>query len=106
MSEVNPISGTAGAPLSSAVQRAHLDAASATQAAGGTGAAQGAGRTHIQDRVEFSDHARHLERLRQMPDVRESKVQAARNAIAEGAFETPDRLRAALLRLLEDIDPA
>lgn len=106
MSEVNPISGTAGAPLSSAVQRAHLEAASATQAASSTGSAQGAGRAQLHDRVEFSEHARHLERLRQMPDVREAKVQAAKNAIAEGAFETPDRLRAALLKLLEDIDPA
>ncbi len=102
MSEVNPISGTAGAPLSSAVQRAQLDAASAAQ---GTGAMQGAPRTQLQDRVEFSEHARHLEKLRQMPDVREGKVQAARSAIADGVFETPDRLRAALLKLLDEIEP-
>ena len=102
MSEVNPISGTAGAPLSSAIQRAQLDAASATQ---GAGAAHAANRTQLQDRVELSEHARHLDKLRQMPDIREGKVQAARSAIADGVFETPDRLRAALLRLLDEIEP-
>jgi anti-sigma28 factor (negative regulator of flagellin synthesis) len=103
MSEVNPIAGPAGAPLSGAVQRAHLDATFATQ---GASAAQGAPRTQLQDRVELSEHARHLDKLRQLPDVRESKVQAARSAIADGVFETPDRLRAALLRMLDEIEPS
>jgi hypothetical protein len=40
-----------------------------------------------------------MDRLRQMPDVRQSKVEAARIAIAVGVLETPDRLRAALLEL-------
>jgi flagellar biosynthesis anti-sigma factor FlgM len=102
MSEIHPISGPTGAPLSGAVQRTQLDAASM---APGASATQGAPRTQMQDRVELSEHARHLERLRQMPDVRQSKVEAARNAIADGAFETPDRLRAALLKMLDEIEP-
>jgi hypothetical protein len=59
----------------------------------------------VHDRVELSEHARHLDRLRQLPDVRQSKVEAARNAIADGVFETPDRLRAALLKMLDEIEP-
>ena len=102
MSEINPISGPSGTPLSGSIQRAHIEGASMTQGASG---AQATHRAQIHDRVEFSEHARHLERLRQMPDVRHSKVEAARSAIAEGVFETPDRLRAALLKMLEEVDP-
>ena len=102
MSEIHPISGAAGAPLSGAVQRTQLDAASM---APGASATQGAPRAQMNDRVELSEHARHLERLRQMPDVRQGKVEAARNAIAGGVFETPDRLRAALLKLIDELEP-
>lgn len=102
MSEIHPISGPTGAPLSGAVQRTQLDAASMAPSASAT---QGAPRAQMQDRIELSEHARHLDRLRQMPDVRQSKVEAARNAIADGVFETPDRLRTALLKMLDEIEP-
>ena len=62
--------------------------------------------SEIQDRVEISEHARHLEKLRQSPDIRQTKIDAARSEIAQGTYETPDRLRAALLRLLDEIDPS
>ncbi len=101
MSEINPISGTHGAPLPTPIQRTQMDGASM---ATGTSSTHGAARANPQDRVELSDHARHLERLKQMPDIRQSKVEAARNAIAEGVYETPDRLRAALLKMLDEID--
>jgi anti-sigma28 factor (negative regulator of flagellin synthesis) len=102
MSEVNPIAGSSGAPFSSPIQRASIDpAAMAT----GTTQAQGAPRAQMHDRVELSEHARHLDRLRNLPDVRQAKIDAARNAIADGVFETPDRLRAALLRMLEEVEP-
>jgi flagellar biosynthesis anti-sigma factor FlgM len=102
MSEIHPISGSAGSPLAGGIQRTQLDAASMAQ---GASATNGAPRAQMQDRVELSEHARHLERLRQLPDVRHSKVEAARSAIADGVFETPDRLRAALLKLLDEIEP-
>jgi hypothetical protein len=102
MSEVHPISGSTGAPLPSAVQRTQLDAASM---APGASASHGVSRAQVHDRVDLSEHARHLERLRQLPDIRQSKVEAARSAIADGVFETPDRLRAALLRMLDEIEP-
>jgi len=55
------------------------------------------------DRVDLSDHARHLERLRTMPDVREEKVQSIRASIERGTYETPERMQAALRRLLDDL---
>ena len=95
MSEVNPIAGNSGAPMPSSIGRVKLEAPASAQA---TTRAQG------QDRVELSDHARHLDRLRQLPDVRQGKVEAAKAAIANGVYESPDRLRAALLRILDEIE--
>lgn len=102
MSEINPIHGAQSSPLSTPVQRSQLDAASSTSGASSTASSS---RAQMQDRVEISEHARHLERLRQMPDVRQGKVEAARSAIAEGVYETPDRLRAALLKMLDEVEP-
>jgi flagellar biosynthesis anti-sigma factor FlgM len=100
MSEVNPIAGNSGAPMPSSIGRVHLEATGAAAAPG----TQATSRAQGQDRVELSDHARHLERLRQIPDVRQGKVEAAKAAIANGVYESPDRLRAALLRMLNEID--
>ena len=97
MSEVNPIAGNSGAPMPSSIGRVKLEA-TAPASAQATTRAQG------QDRVELSDHARHLDRLRQLPDVRQGKVEAAKAAIANGVYESPDRLRAALLRMLDEIE--
>ena len=102
MSEINPIHGAQSSPLSTPVQRSQLDAASSTSGASSTASSS---RAQMHDRVEISEHARHLERLRQMPDVRQGKVEAARSAIAEGVYETPDRLRAALLKMLDEVEP-
>jgi len=57
----------------------------------------------VSDRVELSDHARHLERLRALPDVRSAKVDAIRDSIARGAYDTPERMKVALQRLLDDL---
>jgi len=56
-----------------------------------------------EDRVEISDHARHLDRLRSLPDVRASKVEAIRASIADGTYDTPERMKVALQRLLDDL---
>jgi negative regulator of flagellin synthesis FlgM len=94
MPDVSPINGLPGSALPASVQRAQIEAPAATTPK----------RPEIQDRVEISDQARHLEKLRQAPDIRQSKIDAARTEIAQGTYETPDRLRAALLRLLDEID--
>lgn len=100
MSDVNPITGNAGAPTPSPIARVKMEASAPAAAT----SSEAASRAHGQDRIELSDHARHLERLRHLPDVRQGKVEAAKAAIANGAYESPDRLRAALLRMLDEIE--
>lgn len=55
------------------------------------------------DRVELSEHARHLEAIRALPEARMAKVEAIKMAIAQGAYETPEKLQVALDRLLDDV---
>lgn len=55
------------------------------------------------DRVELSEHAHHLEAIRALPDVRSAKIEAIRMAIADGTYESPAKLQAALDRLLDDV---
>ncbi len=55
------------------------------------------------DRVEISPHAMLLDRLRQLPDVREDLVNEVRNAIADGTYQTDDKLTAAVEGLLPDL---
>ncbi len=57
----------------------------------------------IGDRVELSRHAVLLDRLRQLPDVRTDLVAEVRDAIADGSYETDDKLTAAVEGLLPDL---
>lgn len=55
------------------------------------------------DRVEISEHARLLEKLSRVPAVRQEKVRALREMIESGNFETPERIRGAVERLLQEL---
>ena len=55
------------------------------------------------DTVEISDSARYLSELKSLPD-RTEKVQSAKEAIAAGTFETPDRINGTVDRLLEELN--
>lgn len=55
------------------------------------------------DTVEISDAARYLGYLKNLPDVREDKVKAMRDAIASGKFETPDRIDGTVDRLMQEL---
>ncbi|TVQ57104.1 MAG: flagellar biosynthesis anti-sigma factor FlgM [Phycisphaerales bacterium] len=55
------------------------------------------------DRVELSDHARFMERLRESPGVRTDLVQKIRAAIADGSYETDEKIQAAAARLMQDL---
>ena len=54
------------------------------------------------DRAEISDQARFLDQISRLPDIRADKVEAARRAIAEGVYDSEDKLRAAVERLLDE----
>ena len=82
---VGPINRVQGAPPATDVSRVSL-------------------RREIQyDRVELSNHVRLLDRLRQMASVRSDLVDAVRSEIAAGTYETPQKLEAAVVRLLQEL---
>ncbi len=56
----------------------------------------------VGDRVELSAHARLLDRLLQLPEVRTELVEAVRQAIIDGTYETPEKIEVAVQRLLEE----
>jgi anti-sigma28 factor (negative regulator of flagellin synthesis) len=58
--------------------------------------------TSATDTVEISDGARYLAEIKKLPDIRDDKVQAARDQIASGQFETPDRIDGTVDRLLQE----
>jgi negative regulator of flagellin synthesis FlgM len=57
----------------------------------------------ITDEVDISEAAQFAEQIQQMPEIREDRVEAVRLQIAEGTYETSDRLNAAIERLLDEI---
>jgi negative regulator of flagellin synthesis FlgM len=59
--------------------------------------------TQIADEVDISEAARFAEQIQQMPEMREDRIEAVRRQIAEGTYETSDRLNAAIERLLDEI---
>lgn len=58
---------------------------------------------HIGDTAEISDHARLLDRLAEVPDIRMDRVDALRDQIAAGEYETPERIKQAVAKLLEEL---
>ena len=56
-----------------------------------------------QDRVEISELAGFLSKLAELPEDRARKIVSVRNEIAEGRYETPEKLDIAAERLLEDL---
>jgi negative regulator of flagellin synthesis FlgM len=55
------------------------------------------------DELSLSDAAQLVDRVRDLPDIRQSRVDALRAAIADGTYETSDKLDAAVERLLDEI---
>ena len=56
----------------------------------------------VSDTVQISDTARYLGEINKLPEVRQDKIQAARDAIAAGNFETPERLNGTVDALLQE----
>ena len=55
------------------------------------------------DRAEISSVARYLSMLREVPPIRQDKVDALRALIEAGQFETPERIAGAVDRILEEL---
>jgi len=57
----------------------------------------------INDEVEISEAARLVDQVRQVPEIRQDRVDAIRAKIAQGTYETQEKLDAAVERLLDEI---
>ena len=56
-----------------------------------------------QDEVEISSAARLLDQIQNDPQIRAEKLAAIQAAIADGSYESPEKLEIAVDRLLEEI---
>lgn len=59
--------------------------------------------TSISDELQISDSARIADQLSNIPDIRQDRVDSIRTAIANGSYETDDKLSAALDNFLNEI---
>ncbi len=55
------------------------------------------------DHVEFSEQAQMLEKIHQLPDVRQDHIDAIKDAIANNTYLTDEKVDIALSRLVDDI---
>ena len=68
-----------------------------------TKAVQGTQAVSRADRVEISEMARFLDKISRLPDIRREKVNAVRDEIARGVYETPEKLEKAIENLLKEL---
>ena len=57
----------------------------------------------INDEVEISEAAKLADKLGDVPEIRQDRVQQIRAQIAEGTYETQEKLDIAVSRLLDEI---
>ena len=57
----------------------------------------------INDELSISAAAQYLEQIRQLPDIRQDRVDTIRSQITSGTYETADKMDVALSRLLDEI---
>lgn len=65
--------------------------------------AAGASPAAAADQLDISSEANFVSRARDLPEVRADRVAQIRQAIADGTYETGDKLNVALDRLLAEI---
>lgn len=86
-------------PIGSSTPITRLQGSQATQQ---TQSSQDAG-TREADSVEISDSARYLGEINKLPAVRQDKVQSARDLIASGQLESPERIDGTVDALLPEV---
>ncbi|MEO0476754.1 MAG: flagellar biosynthesis anti-sigma factor FlgM [Planctomycetota bacterium] len=59
--------------------------------------------TRSGDRVELSEQALYLNKLRQLPEVREGLVNSVKSQIEAGNYDTDERFDTAINALLDDL---
>ena len=94
MSDLAPLGPSSHSPSISPAQRNGYHATAPTAAS-----SVNRGR----DEVELSTQARLLSRLKDTPDIRSELVTSIRSQIADGSYETPQKLDAAVDSLYDDL---
>ncbi len=57
----------------------------------------------VSDRVEFSQEAQMLEKIQELPDVRQDRIDALKDAIASNTYLTEDKLHLAIDRMIDEV---
>lgn len=85
---------------------AHVHAAQPLNAPHRAGAAQAPTNSPYSggvDQLDISPEADFVAQARDLPEIREDRVASIRAQIADGTYETPEKLDMALSRLLDEI---
>ncbi|MDP7008132.1 MAG: flagellar biosynthesis anti-sigma factor FlgM [Phycisphaerales bacterium] len=80
-----PVEVVAPEATNSATASSHVDTVAAT------------------DRVEISQHAQLLEKIHQLPEVRQDKIDAIKEAIENNTYLTNDKLDIAVSRMIDEM---
>lgn len=99
MADISLVTGTAGERIEAVSGLADRAAARATVRPEPRQATE-----RPSDRVDISDRARLLSKLASLPEIRADLVDRVRREIADGTYETADRLDQAIQNLAEDLD--
>ncbi len=57
----------------------------------------------IQDELQISSEGKLVDKARELPEIRQDRVNQIRAQIAQGTYETDDKLNVAVGRLLDEI---
>jgi hypothetical protein len=57
----------------------------------------------VEDHVDFSQKAQMLEKIQQLPNVRQHRIDAIKDAIATDTYLTADKLDLAINRMIDEV---
>ncbi|MBC8310386.1 MAG: flagellar biosynthesis anti-sigma factor FlgM [Planctomycetes bacterium] len=57
----------------------------------------------VSDRVEFSQEAQMLEKIQELPAVRQDRIDALKDAIAANTYLTEEKLNLAIDRMIDEV---
>jgi len=103
MSEISVIGNAAANAASQTAPTTAPVEVVAPEATTGTVASSNVEAAATTDRVEFSEHAQLLEKVHQLPEVRQDKIDAIKDAIANNTYLTSDKLDVAVNRMVDEL---
>lgn len=103
MADLSPVNTSSLSALSAGLAPASPLTPAAREAASQAGNASQLASQRAQDEVELSSAATFASLVRQLPEVRQDLVDRVKREIAQGTYETPDKLDGALAELLIDL---